>query len=81
MIKVEDGKTKYFDRNGAPIVEGCKIRYLSGRVEQVYLTADGELGVDATNPRWVETGRAVPCEYGIYPLTAEDTDDVEVIAE
>lgn len=81
MIKIENGKHRYFDRNGREITEGCKIRYASGRVEKVYLTEDNQLGTDATNKRWIETGRAAPCEYGIYPLTREETEEVEVIEE
>lgn len=79
MIKMENGKRRYFDKNGVEIAEGASIRYASGRVAKVYLTEDDELGTDATNPRWIETGRAAPCEYGIYPLTNEETDDVEVV--
>lgn len=84
MIKVENGKKIYFDRNGKEITEGCEIKYLHGdktlqRTEKVYRTTDGELGVDATNPRWIATGRAEPCEYGIYPLTKEETEMVEVV--
>lgn len=84
MVKTENGKKKYFDRNGAEITEGCKIKYLHGdkslgRTEKVYLTEDGELGVDATNPAWIERGLAAPCEFGIYPLTKEETEMVEVV--
>ena len=84
MIKTENGQPKYFDRNGKEITEGCKIKCLHGdksleRIEKVYRTEDGELGTDATNPRWIETGRAVPCEFGIYPLTKEETEMVEVV--
>ena len=83
MIKTENGKKRYFDRNGKEITEGCKIKYSSGRIAEVYLTEteDGTLGTDATNPKWIETGRAVPCEYGIYPLYHADTEDVEVVEE
>lgn len=81
MIKMENKKIRYFDRNGREITEGCMIKYLSGRVEKVYLTEDGELGIDATNPKWIEWGRAVPCEYGIYPLNEDDTEEVEVMEE
>ena len=72
------------DVNGTEITEGCLIKYLHGdksleRIVEVYKTEEGELGTDATNPRWIETGRAVPCEYGIYPLTTEETEQVEVV--
>lgn len=78
MIKMENGERRYFDKNGVEITEGCKIRYESGKTETVYRTEDGELGTDATNPKWIATGRAVPCEYGIYPLTSSETNEIEV---
>lgn len=86
MIKVENGQKKYFDRNGKEITDGCKIRYVHGdkslsRTERVYMTEDGELGVDATNPIWIEKGLAVSCEYGIYPFNNEDTEMAEVVEE
>ena len=37
-------------------------------MQRVYATENGELGTDATNPKWIKSGRAVPCEYGIYPF-------------
>lgn len=86
MIKIENGQKKYFDRNGKEITEGCKIKFLHGdkslqRIEKVYRTEENELGTDATNPKWIESGRAVPCEFGIYPLTAEETEQCEVVKE
>ena len=86
MVKIENRQKKYFDRNGKEITEGCWIKYLHGdksleRIEKAYLTVDGELGIDATNPVWINSGRAVPCEYGIYPLTKEETETVEVVEE
>lgn len=86
MIKVENGQRKYYDRNGKEITDGCYIKYMHGdksleRTERVYLTEDGELGIDATNPVWIERGLAVPCEFGIYPLGNEETNNVEVVEE
>lgn len=85
MIKTIDGKKRYFDRNGKEITEGCKIKYKNGvrsrTVYTVYLTENDELGTDATNPTWIENGRAVPCEYGIYPLCYDETNEVEVVEE
>lgn len=81
MIKQENGKIRYFDRNGTEITEGSRVRYASGRVLEIYLTTEGTLGTDATNPDWIASGRAAPCEYGIYPLTEDETDEVEVITE
>lgn len=79
MIKIENGQRKYFDKNGKEIVRDCIIRYPNGREMMVYETEENELGIDATNPKWIESGRAVPCEYGIFPLNREDTEMVEVV--
>lgn len=79
MIKFENGTYRYFDKNGVEIVEGSTILYESGRTEKVYLTDNGLLGTDATNPLWIENGRAVPCEYGIYPLQTDETNEVIVV--
>ena len=81
MIKIENGKRKYFDKHVVEITEGCKIRYTDGKIKTVYLTEEGELGTDATNPKWIESGRAYPCEYGIYPLGTNETNEVEVVTE
>ena len=81
MIKMENDVRKYFDRNGKEITKGCKIRYSNGKVKTVYLTENDELGTDATNPTWIEKGWAEPCEFGIYPLTLEETNEVEVVTE
>lgn len=67
---------EYHDMHGNELHEGDVIRWpLSGREELVYKWRDKfdeGLGFDATNPRWIETGKASPCEYGIYPLTDYD---------
>lgn len=80
MIKVEDNVRRYFDKNGNEITEGCEIRVWHGdkvleRVEKVYLCEDGQLGTDATNRAWIESGRAAPCEFGVYPLTHGETEN------
>ena len=81
MIKYEGNKVRYFDKNGKEITDGCKIKYANGIIKKVYLTENELLGTDATNPKWIEWGRAVPCEYGIYPLEREETEEVEVVVE
>lgn len=63
---------RYFDENGAEIFDGDMVEF-NGKVQKVYLTENGELGTDATNPLWVQSGRAVECEWGIYPF--EETDE------
>lgn len=69
---------KYHDKCGTEIKEGDLIRFEDGRIKKVYLTEDGELGIDATNPDWIRIGRAVECEFGIYPLNEEDERSVTV---
>lgn len=79
MIKLEGKILKYYDKNGVEITDGCTIKYPDGKEKKVYLTEDGELGTDATNPKWIECGRAIACEYGIYPLENAETEEVEVV--
>ena len=79
MIKIENGKYRYFDKNGTEITNGCTIQYEDGYTEKVYLTTDGELGTDATNPAWIKYRRAISCEYGIYPLGHNETNAVVVV--
>lgn len=70
---------RYWDKNGNEIHNGDVIM-LHGRSEKVYLLDDEEqLGIDATNPKWIESGRAVPCEYGCYPLHLDDLAECELI--
>lgn len=63
---------RYFDKNGVELHNGDTVVADDGSKKVLYLTTNGELGTDATNPLWVESGRAAPCEYGIYPLTEAD---------
>lgn len=67
---------RYFDKEGNELHDGDTVVYEDGRKEKLYLTTKGELGTDATNPLWIKDGRAVPCEYGMYPLTIEDLKNV-----
>ena len=70
---------EYVDKHGNVIYDGDFVKYDNGDIKEVYLTEEGNLGVDATNPLWIESGRAVPCEYGIYPFESDDLLSVEVI--
>lgn len=70
---------RYFDKNGTEVKAGDYIM-LNGKQEKVYLLADEEhLGTDATNPKWIASGRAVPCEYGCYPLNLDDMKEAELV--
>lgn len=85
MFDKTQNRYRYFDKNGAEIHAGDKIRRASGQVEKVYEWENefGErgLGTDATNPAWVESGRAVPCEFGIYGFDSVDCATCEVVRE
>lgn len=70
---------KYFDRNGIELKEGDMVKFPDGKIRKLYLTENDELGIDATNPMWLETGKAVECEYGIYPLDNYDCSIVEKV--
>lgn len=79
MIKVINGQKHYYDKHGTEITEHSFIKYPSGRVNEIFRTTEGDLGTDATNPLWIEKGRAFPGEWGIYPLMVGETDEVEVV--
>ena len=73
-------KERYFDKNGEEILAGDYIKmsdFAEPKMVYEYEDEYGDygLGTDATNPVWIEIGRAVPCEYGIYPLTDDDTNN------
>lgn len=75
---------KYVDKNGVEIHEGDFIKLNeNAKPEMVYEWEDEYghtgLGTDATNPYWIETGRAYPCEYGIYPLDDDDLSECVVV--
>ena len=76
MIRYENGTYHYFDRNGIELHDGEVVQYESGSRQKLYLTENGRLGTDATNSVWIANGRAVPCEYGIYPLEEEETEEI-----
>ena len=77
-IETRNGKYVYFDKEGNELHDGDYIQWDDRKIQQVCLTENGELGVDATNPLWIKTGKAVPFEYGAYPL---DTRDMTMIVK
>ena len=66
----------YFDREGNELHDGDTIMWADGRTEKLYATVEGRLGTDATNPSWLASGRAVACQYGVYPLTWSDVQEI-----
>lgn len=71
-ILYEGDVIRYFDKNGVELHGGDTVVSDSGSKQILYSTTNGELGTDATNPVWIESGRAAPGEYGIYPLSESD---------
>ncbi len=65
-------RLRYFDKNGTELKPGDKIIYDDGTIEELHLTEEDRLGTDATNKAWIADGRALPCEYGVYPLEREE---------
>ena len=70
----------YFDRDGNELHDGDTIMWADGRTEKLYATVEGRLGTDATNPSWLASGRAVECQYGVYPLTWSDVQEIVKVA-
>lgn len=75
-----DNKPMYTDMYGNVLHNGDIIRMNGHNLKMVYESEDGSLGTDATNPSWLESGRAYRCEYGIYPLNISDLQCCELIA-
>ena len=80
-IITENEVTRYFDNEGNELHEGDSVSINGGKPQKLYLTEDGTLGTDATNPKWIESGRAYPCEYGIYELTNADMEDIVLVRD
>lgn len=75
-IIFENDEYRYFDKNGEELHNEDTIVWDSGKEEKVYLTDQGQLGTDATNPYWIESGKASTCEFGLYPLTESDLKEI-----
>ena len=76
MYDSASGKFRYFDNNGTELHDGDIVSIGGGKAQKLYLTDQGALGTDATNPVWIEYGRADECECGIYPLESSDMLDI-----
>lgn len=70
------GKFRYFDNYGTELHDGDTVSIGGGEAQKLYLTDQGALGTDATNPAWIKNGRATECEFGIYPLEMSDMSDI-----
>ena len=66
MIRYENSTYHYFDRNGTELHDGDVVQYESGSRQKLYLTENGRLGTDATNPVWIAT-------EGRYPASMAST--------
>lgn len=72
----ENGVYTYIDREGNELHDGDTIMWADGRMEKLYATEQGLLGTDATNPSWLASGRAYECQYGVYPLTWSEVQEI-----
>lgn len=72
----ENGVYTYLDRDGNELHDGDTIMWADGRTEKLFATVQGLLGTDATNPSWIASGRAIEGEYGVYPLTWSDVQEI-----
>lgn len=79
-IVYENDMYRYFDKNGTELHDGDLVQADNGDEHVLYLTKEHQLGIDATNPGWIRIGRAVPCQYGIYPLTQDDLSCMQKIS-
>lgn len=70
---------RYFDKNGKEVKERDIVKIGDNEPQKLYRTTEGELGTDATNPIWIKNGRALPCEFGIYPLDSSDIRDMVLV--
>ena len=70
-MKIDYVQKRYYDQDGEEIRSG-DIVSMDGRMWEVMETEDGYLGVDSTNPKWIERGWAAAGEYGIYEFTEAD---------
>lgn len=77
-IKYTSSEIIYTDKHGERIHENDLVKYPDGTIKKVYRTQNDELGTDATNPAWIQSGRAVDCEFGIYPFEDVETETIEL---
>ena len=77
-ITITPNGIQYFDKHGTNIYENDLVKYPDGKIKKVIRTDHDELGTDATNPAWIEAGRAYEGEFGIYPFGDNETDDLEI---
>ena len=62
---------RYWDDNGVELQEGDVVM-VNGQSEKLCRLEGGFLGRDATNPLWIEKGKACVGEYGYYHLSVLD---------
>lgn len=72
-----DANTNYLDKRGQKIKAGMMIRIDGGEPEEVLLCGDDNLGVNASNPAYLE---AHPCALEeCYPLSNFSMADIEIV--
>lgn len=63
----------YYDKEKNELHEGDTVIFDCGKKEKLYRAYNGKIGIDATDKKLIEDGKAVPCQDGIKLLTKSDT--------
>mgnify|MGYP001053423916 CR=1 FL=1 len=69
---------KYFDKNGERILAGMKIEHDNGDIDLVYEARGGDLGVNASNEKFVGFD---PMRRELYPLSEFDMKEFKIVKE
>lgn len=80
-ILEEGGTYRYFDKNGTELFAGDTIRYDDGTTEKLFLSEEGQLGIDATNPNWHKKEGGPYGGFGLYPLGKNAMAEIEKVSE
>lgn len=67
---------KYVDKNGNEICAGMTIKHDDGDTELVYLTADNDLGINASNEKHKSFN---PLTRQLYPLYQMNMKEWEIV--
>jgi hypothetical protein len=70
--------TEYKDKHGKLIEAGMTLKHLTGAIEKVYETTDGDLGFNASNENFSGFD---PMLRELYPLYQFDMKDWEIVEE
>lgn len=80
-ILEESGIYRYFDKSGTELFAGDTIRYDDGTTEKLFLSKEGQLGIDSTNPNWHKRDGGPYWGFGLYPLGKNELSEIEKVSE